>query len=36
MVTVRVIGIVIMFLGIALKIADLPGYTPAFITGAVR
>ncbi len=35
MATVRIIGIVFMFLGLALKIADLPGYTPAFITGAV-
>lgn len=24
-----------MFLGVALRIADLPGYTPAFITGAI-
>lgn len=35
MATVRIIGIVIMFLGLALKIADLPGYTAAFITGAI-
>jgi hypothetical protein len=32
---VRIIGFVIMFIGIALKIADLPGYTPAFIFGAI-
>lgn len=24
-----------MFSGLALKIADLPGYTPAFIIGAI-
>jgi hypothetical protein len=32
---VRILGFVIMFVGIALKIADLPGYTPAFILGAI-
>ncbi len=31
----RMIGVSILFSGIALKIAGLPGYTPAFITGAV-
>jgi hypothetical protein len=35
MATVRIMGIIIMFLGLALKIADLPGYTPAFMTGAI-
>jgi hypothetical protein len=24
-----------MFIGLGLKIADLPGYTPAFIIGAI-
>lgn len=35
MITVRIIGIVIMFLGLVLKISDLPGSTIAFITGAI-
>lgn len=35
MATVRIIGIIIMFLGIGLKIANLPGYTAAFIVGAI-
>lgn len=35
MITIRVIGVIIMFLGIGLKIADLPGYTAAFIVGAI-
>lgn len=32
--TLKVIGIIVMFLGIALKVTELPGYTPAFIVGA--
>ena len=32
---IRIVGIVIMLLGLGLKIADLPGFTTAFIAGAV-
>ena len=32
---IRYTGIVIMFLGIALKLADLPGYTTSFVAGAI-
>jgi uncharacterized membrane protein len=33
--TIRLVGIALMFLGLGLKIADLSGYTAAFITGAL-
>ena len=33
--SIRITGIVIMFIGLALKIADFPGYTTAIIIGAV-
>jgi uncharacterized membrane protein len=33
--TIRLVGIALMFLGLGLKIADLSGYTPAFIIGAL-
>lgn len=32
---VRIVGIAIMFLGVALKISDSRGSTIAFITGAI-
>jgi uncharacterized membrane protein len=32
---VKIVGIAIMFIGLALKIADFPGYTAAFVIGAV-
>lgn len=32
---VQVIGIAIMFIGIAFRLADYSGYTIAFITGAI-
>ncbi len=35
MAAMRIIGFVIMFVGIGLKIAEMPGYTTAFIIGAI-
>lgn len=35
MATLRIIGFVAMFVGIGLKLAELPGYTTAFIIGAI-
>jgi hypothetical protein len=32
---IRIIGIIIMFIGVVLKIADFPGYTAAFVIGEV-